>query len=682
MVNLTSVIEDTLLRWKAHGNKVVSNGSLQYNWNTIGEIYNTKLQGHSDTIQVIPAQTGTGKTLFTKVYLAHLLAYTDKPALMVVRERVTAHQVKNDIIKFANKLCSTHSGSIEACFSDGAKDENGNSIKGLPLWHPQAKKAQILIVTHNQISRAAEDAWREQDEQYSRLDLLYQTISGERNLVIIDEEIQLANTHSLSVEKLKNLKRRLDDLKDSSAYSSKYSKLTTCPEFKAELAKIGEVKKALNKFETSSKKQENWIALRTEFKRTKTICNTKALAEYLNDVYWDRILLLGRGNNVQLKREINELVQSTLAACDVFTRTWSFWDEKESQAKMCNLMIATGLSKGAVILDATSTVNSSYELLKEESGIVDCEIVPVKQVKNYSQGTLRVSYTKYAGKGMEDTFFNEGVPSAADLTNRATSIVNNIQKTFEKQDCSARKILIVTHKDYERSVLKKIANAGLNERFAAISVSHWGVLDGKNSWSDYDDIFVTSLPFLPDTHLVDMLMTLIGPDAAQYTPEKISQVKKELWITQAISSVIQAVNRIGFRNIVDAEGNTKACNAYVVLPRSENGQEAYELLVNSLEGINVESWDYGYKTTTTKSRNELTPSDMILNHLRDEASIKPTSLAKLATQAGVTWSGPVAKQIKHYLFNENSNFCRSIRDLGVTIDVNKTASKTYIKLSK
>ena len=678
MIDLDLVVEDTLYQWKKHKNEVVSNGTLQSNWRTIGEVYNQKVSKPCEKVHVIPAQTGTGKTLFTKFYLSHLLAYTDKPALMVVREKVTAQETANDINKKAKKLASNHRGIAIASYQ-GRIHVGGKDVEGTNINNPKAQNAQILIVTHAQLILAAEDAWRSENGKFSRMDLLYRHIGGDRNLIIIDEEIQLANTHSLSVEKLVYLERRLEDL-SSSSYNEKHNINT--PSFMEERQKIGYVKRTLNSFENSKKDEKSWVKLRNEFKKTKTICNTKKLAEKLKPVYWDRIMLMGRGNNKFLKDEINEIVQSTLSACDVFTRTWSFWDENERQAKMCNLMMTTGLSTGAVILDATSTVNSSYELLKEESGLIDCEIVPVKQVKNYSNGSLRVAFTKYSGKGYEESQYNGGVPTPADVTNRSQSILNSILKEDDGMDTTDKKILIVTHKTYEDSVKKKIKKSGLLKKYKEIDVSHWGVLDGKNDWSDFDEIFITSLPYLPENHIVDMLMTLIGPDAAYYSEEKVQQIKRELWITTSVSRVIQAINRIGFRRIIDCEGNVKPCKAFVVLPRSDLGNEAMGLLTQSLDGIQVVDWDYGYKTTKTKPRSGVTPREKFLKYLSGVSSLSKSSLNSIASKAGIPWCGSTSKSIKESLLTGKDQFYKDLKKLGIAISVEKKSVKTYIYLSK
>ena len=687
MINLEPIVEATLTKWtKKYGNALVASGSLQQNWNLIGSIFNRKLIEDDEKLVVVPAQTGTGKTLFTKTYLAHLLAYSDEPALMVVRERVTAYEVMADINKEANQLCSNHRSTAVACFSDeiDITDKDGNilesGISGKYVWEPETQNAQILIVTHAQLQLAAQEKWRESGSKYSRFDKIYSSISGERKLVIIDEEISLVSGYSLSLEGLDWVDMELTALQRSK-YSTRYPKINNDKEFKKQLSNMKYLKRHLTTFEKSKKDEKSWVKLRDEFKSTKTVCDTKELSEYIKGVFWDQIHL--RRNNAAMKNEMANEIEQVLAACDVFTRTWSYWEEKDKSAKMTNLLVSTGLSAGAVILDATSTINSSYRLLKEESGLIDCEVAPVRPIKNYSSGSIKICYTSYSGKSMPHTYFNNGLPSASDLSNRTTSICNELRRQFTKEEAATTRMLIVVHKDYEKSTIKKIRKDNLDDYFEEIAVTHWGVIDGKNTYADFNSIFISSVPFLPEQTLTETLMTLIGPDAANYNDIKVKEIKRQLWITSAVSRMIQAINRIGFRRIVDSEGNVKPCQAFVVLPKVNGGEEAKDLLLSALEGIQVDEWDYGYKTTQVKKTpNKKSFQETIVEYASSPKLSGSWSLTEFAMISGLNFGGRPAKICLDDIKNNQSDFYKKLVSLGFSIDVRKTAKKSFVTLSK
>lgn len=678
MINLDSVIDDVFAKWtKQYKNSPVVGNALQYNWNQIGQVFNNKINHQDERLVVIPAQTGTGKTLFTKTYLAHLLAYTDEPALMVVREKVTAQETANDINEWAGRLVANHRGAAAASYS-GDITFKGQKYEGKKIWDG-VQNNQILIVTHAQLCLAAEEKWREVGTS-SRLDKIYKSISGDRNLVIIDEEIELTSAYALSIEDLEFFEFHMSLLKNSRKYSSKYSKLFTDEYFVEQRQLLKQLKRIVGFLEKSKHDPDFLKKYREETKNKSYISNTWRFAKEIKDIYWDQIYW-GK-NQVSQRILTQERLSNTLAAADAFTRTWSYWEEDDYQAKMSDLMVSTGISSGAIILDATSTINSSYTLLKEESGLIDCDIAPVKSIKNYSNGSIFINLIGKSGKGMDETHSNHGIPTESDITNRNTKILNQLKKWVKDGEAKAMKLLVVTHKDYAEKLRSKIEIQRLDQQFSEIAVTHWGVIDGKNEFRDFNSIFVTSLPFLPDSSLTETIMTMLGFDGLRYSEERINELKQQLWITSAVSRLIQAINRIGFRKVIDSEGNVAPCKAFVVLPRLK-GQEAKDLLLNALTGIEEQDWDFAYKTAQTRRpKSKKTIFESVLAYASQPSTKGTWTLGQFVKDAGHTYSGLPAAECRKQLGDRKSAFHKELVSLGYTIDIVAKTKKTYYSLSR
>ena len=102
-----------------------------------------------------------------------------------------------------------------------------------------------------------------------------------------------------------------------------------------------------------------------------------------------------------------------------------------------------------------------------------------------------------------------------------------------------------------------------------------------------------------------MMLTMLGPEAATRPLEQLEEIHRQLWLSHAESALIQAINRIALRRIIDEDGNVQEnTNVYVLLPKNEDGRKLTETLETNLPDIQCNAdWGFAYKKVPTETEN-------------------------------------------------------------------------------
>lgn len=671
MMNKQRIIEDIKNQWIGYGNALLTNGNLEHNWGQLVDACVAKLNGDKK-LSIIPAETGSGKSLGADTILAHLCAFSEEKALLVVLQKDTARQRADAIREMAQRLNPTKVIKVSAVYSDTAQDAKGREILGEKLEDITTQNSQLMVVCHAQLSMAAEEAFR--GSESSRINNLFGDVTKRRKLIIVDEEISLVSQFNISKWKLDLLNDWIERLKRSN-YSEKYEKLSTDAHFLYQMRLFGQVKKALDKFETSTDPKK-WVTMRDEIGKSKLITATKGLQDYLKDVYWDR-LILGK-NNREVKMQVKELIEGALGGIDVFTRTWSWWDETDSSARMASLMTTAVLSEGGIILDATAHVNQAYSLLRDESKLIDCEVVEMKPIKNYQNCELRYAFTNQSGKGVPEED-KTPFPTTDGMSNRVTAVTNELERQFGGGKAAGKKILILTHKEHEKSIRRAIVRKDIDKLFDGWDTCHWGAVTGLNMWKDYDIIFVSSIFFLPPTSITDMALAMLGPAAKNYTTEFLQELHRELWLSAAESALIQAINRIAIRQVIDGEGNVPHnTQIWVVLPRDENGHHMIQSVLGALPGVQVKNdWNFEYRKVPAKGtftkKHEINLVSWIRSNPEWSGNIK---MGALFTELNLS-KGTNLKKIAVTLTDTDHPLTKEFETNGFALDIRMTDKGSY-----
>jgi hypothetical protein len=158
---------------------------------------------------------------------------------------------------------------------------------------------------------------------------------------------------------------------------------------------------------------------------------------------------------------------------------------------------------------------------------------------------------------------------------------------------NGNQVLIVTHKDVASRL------AGYDPENFKHMVGHWGALDGSNDWKDCDTAVIFGLPYRPDSFPANVFMAFEGVQnndwlrsAEKREYGKHSDIRQAIANSQIITDVVQAINRIRCRKVIDDKGNCPKADIYLLLPSGEIAQEIIEGIKMQMPDIRVENWSY------------------------------------------------------------------------------------------
>jgi hypothetical protein len=126
--------------------------------------------------------------------------------------------------------------------------------------------------------------------------------------------------------------------------------------------------------------------------------------------------------------------------------------------------------------------------------------------------------------------------------------------------------------------------------FARFDVGHWGAIDGRNDWSDYDTAVIFGLPYRNRVWSTNLFFALRAyqddywfqyPDWNEHDNVHVVMEQRQLSV-----SIIQAINRVRCRRVIDAHGRSPSADICVVLPKDQTGDAILQGIHVDMPGIN------------------------------------------------------------------------------------------------
>lgn len=308
--------------------------------------------------------------------------------------------------------------------------------------------------------------------------------------------------------------------------------------------------------------------------------------------------------------------------------------------------------KGIVMLDATSRQNTLVKLLGEDKVIRP--IMP--KARDYSSVTLHVARTK---QGVGKTKSN------AEAAPRATKIASFIQKNSKLDD----KWLVICPKGARPEYEKKLQDFPFFEG----DVAHWGDVSGRNDWNDYQNVIITSLPYRPPHHATNLVLLFWGfIDGENYSESDVIKDWREgMERGVLIADVVQAVNRIRCRRVIDTQGRCSPANIYLMLPENETGEYVLDQLKLEMDGIKVKDWAFDFdrsqkKTGPRKPKSASAKDDqMILATIRNLGTQANTiQLDQLTHACGLKYDRKQMSRLQDKCRDNRYALAKGLRNLG------------------
>ncbi|WP_119354627.1 DEAD/DEAH box helicase family protein [Azohydromonas sediminis] len=529
----------------------VASDALRQAWLQIGHHFGRNILAHGNPIEgpqwnVLQPATGSGKSQGTAVYCAMLARFKtteEHPGvLIVVRQIVDADQMAQTINALAGREDYAKAYHSEA---------NGPGVLDSLSQFP------VLVITHRAYEMAL-DALGHDGTIRQTWPLFHGWGFGERKLVVIDEALDIVEESSIDLEGLRLTLAAIPE------------KLRNEHKEAVDAVKAGlDILERMAQVATSAGDRTAEAILLQKAIDEGTPPDLTELRRAMREVRFD--LQVGKSDK-DLLASLRERHDTRLKDLNNLFRGWVYYAKAHRRGHTLNTarLLVPEEVKGAVVLDATASANLVYQLFDKAE-----VIVPPQGVRNYRNVTVHVSKGHRVGK---EAMKREGDKLMA-------AVFDDLN-----QRIPGRSALVVTHKDTE-------AKAMTYETTFDTMHGHWGAVTGSNTWRDCDVAVILGLPYLPDTWTANTFMALQGVQSTEWLRNderpfgNHTDVRKALKLGQMTSDLVQAINRIRCRRVINEDGDCPPVDVFLLLPPGDDANTVLEGLTSLMPGIRVVPWE-------------------------------------------------------------------------------------------
>lgn len=575
MVPTPMFVREMIRHWEGLGH--VSNKALEDTWRQLAEAFIEHVKAHEDPSKdgiwtVLSPPTGTGKTEGAILYGAMLSGvFTAAPQLhpgilIVTRMIKDANRIASDINmhskRYAPGLLDTNTVAV-AYHTEAADNLRRRDLKGFP----------VLVITH----KAYENALDGLDSRVSPTmwDYLHGYLNRNRKLVIIDESIDLILESRMGSDDV----RKLLGLIPRPLYE----------EFREEVRWLERLQKHFNESPANGGSEPVANSVLLNRSMLASVYESPEGDGYFPPMFRDLRESLfeyrstvapfpnskDSGSEDNARRGLDELIRGANA---VLLNPW-LWQTTYGGNPTLNtarLLVPEDV-KGAVVLDATAGENVFYDVFPLAK-----RLPRISGTRRYDNVTLHVSKEHSTGK--------ISMRNAKDAPGQLVAELETIAK--------GRKALVISHLEMEGKI-RRAAKYLTPQRGYTLDFAHWGAVNGSNDWREFDMVVLFGLHHLPLTWPVNVFFACQGVQTDEWLSstgnrpfDKHKDIKKALEVGQLTADVVQAINRIRCREVVDAEGNCHQADVYILLPRGNAGEAILSGIKNAMPGVGVVKWEY------------------------------------------------------------------------------------------
>ncbi len=310
-------------------------------------------------------------------------------------------------------------------------------------------------------------------------------------------------------------------------------------------------------------------------------------------------------------------------------------------------------TKSLVCFDATATANKVYELRSKYYKDIHM-VEPTEGVRNYSNVTIHAAVGGTSRKRIDK------------------DVATNVLQSVKLGD----KTLIITH-DKNESFFMQEATQNYSDK--TIEVAHWNAITGLNDWQDFDTCIIAGLNHKPKSYAQNRTIINTGSKEIAFGEEQ-DILNNSIEESAILAEIIQAMNRIRIRKIIDLDGSCKPADIYIILPNGQNMVYRKQIL-GHMPNIQFKDW----KLQSAKNTGLATANFDILiryleSNLKKGESVKIKDIVKVAGIKPETFRTMMGKdEPKKQKFRENLRKCgfeiRETMESG-----RKTATKYFYKI--
>jgi hypothetical protein len=562
--------------------------------------------------QALPLPTGAGKTEALIVLLATPTIFEHPGALVVTR-------FKDEADKIARAI-NTNAGKTIAIAAHTDSRVNSSDMVASP----------VLVITHAAYANALREA--ADADVPTTLGLYHQHHQSQRRWLIVDEAFDWIDAYEVELDELAAMSGPLSGILPPDAIHS------LKPLFALVQSIIDE--QITDRSDRPLSVEQIGMLHGIDFKAL-----NRALRGLPTDAteLWRNTELIRRTKDSQrttFKKQYLELVER-LQTIQRIGWGWISRRGQRTRLHSSRSLLDTKRMCG-VILDATAGVDTSYDLLG--SNVL---ILPRPGgVRSYANVRVYLSRPHRVGKEYLIRHACTDWPAVA--ARIAERVVPN------------NKVLVVSHKDARQFIRR----CGIE--CEAFAVTHWGNLDGKNDWRDFDKIVVYGLPYLDDIVPTNAFLAGASPHSTGWFEGRRryghhADMKTAIKIGFIAKSLVQAINRGRCRKITDDQGNCGATDVFILLPPGDIADAVAASIRREMPGSRLIDWHaapgIGKPLTPTERR--------LVSLLRVHESRIHT---KSQIIAGLSITGRTYERMSVNLRKTNSMLMRELTAIGVEYD--------------
>lgn len=597
IINPSEFVEQMERHWTETLHNVPSE-PLRLVWRQLGETLNFHLEFDSNptmrkTWTILQPPTGSGKTQGTMLYCAMFSRFTDEehPGVLIVT------RLKDECDQLAREINSFGDRETAIAFHSDTKD-----IGITELWlHP------VLVITHKAYEMALDILNKGESSRLDRWSFFhdYLTKGRKRKLVVIDECLDIVEENRVTLDSLNAAKGEI-----TSELRRQFPKETEAVDEVIELLEL--------MAGTPGPQRERLLKKHPKIAAVESLDFTEFRRAFLEKCQ-DRELLD--------KDYLRELDRRFKALQHLF-RHYAYYARIEGKDTLstARLLVPDDI-KGAAVLDATASSNLIYELF--DRAFV---ITPPEGSRRYDNVTLHASIGHKTGKRY--------------MMEHAKALSRKFLSALEDELSSDRKCLVVTHKDVE-SPLK-----AFNPQFG-METTHWGKHTGSNEWKDCDACAVFGLPWWNPTRSANTYFACQGPDDAILNGDKSfknhTNIRQALETGQIVVDIVQAINRIRSRRVIDSQGNCEPVDVFLLLPKGDRSQEILKGITKEMPGVKIVDWEYkgqrhkirksGYGEALITFWENMEPGACLaVGHIRNVIGVGSRQMKNLLRDAQISFS--------------------------------------------
>lgn len=664
--------EDTL------GN--VSSPSLEAVWKQMCRAFNAAIESQGTeterTWRVLKPPTGTGKSQGLAVYcsllsksasnneevtkiedlpkstISSLEGFSDIRLPVGVLIMTRLKEQANDMAADINRLsdCPEDAPLARAKHSDAR------------LSAEEIEDTQILVVTHEAYRRSLVGS--ADPDTVSLWPRLSEWKHGERLLHVIDEALDVVDHCQITLEEVRYVQGIIPE-NVARAHPAEMKLLGMVCEVLREVsrftARMSTSEKPPSGDEEERDERKDHVVWRDRMELPENVSLTP-LRSALKGVQWDT--RIEKRHDAGRRAYHADRVDKLLKNVDATVRQWA-WYSRQGKLDTFNAarLIVPESLRGPVVLDATASHNLMWKLFQEAQ-----TTIPTPQnARSYANVTLHVARAAGIGK--------TGMKKA--LASRVPRLLADLRSRLKPEN----KVLIVCHKLTEGHL------AGYDYGAGEVSLAHWNALDGRNDWKNHDTVVIFGLPYRDSVWAPNTFFALQGvrddawlQQSSQRVWNDCEDIHKELERGQLAVSVIQAINRIRCRKVVDAEGNCPRADVYLILPRDVTGDYLLQALRTEMPHINVQDWEFELDSDKPAKGGRPRRTDHVEAVIAYMKTVTPgvytaTMLRKALGIARNTW-----QDLKARLLDPETPEGKQLAEIGVSFKVERSR-KGYEKLS-